>query len=120
KLDLSRAAVRLSATHAARGVKVLSYSGSGIETTFTQGEDACLAAMVPTLPTLPEERKQLLVAGSLPDIVEEQLLRLFHAANIDVAFFPPRATREPPTVGPGTSLLLAQPFLATTAAALVA
>jgi hypothetical protein len=31
-------------------VRVLSYSGSGIETTFTQGEDACLAALVPDLP----------------------------------------------------------------------
>ncbi len=30
-------------------VRVYNYSGSGIETTFTQGEDACLAAMVPTL-----------------------------------------------------------------------
>ena len=31
-------------------VRVLNYSGSGIETTFTQGEDACLAALVPALP----------------------------------------------------------------------
>ena len=31
-------------------VRVLNYSGSGIETTFTQGEDACLAALVPELP----------------------------------------------------------------------
>jgi light-independent protochlorophyllide reductase subunit N len=30
-------------------VRVLNYSGSGIETTFTQGEDACLASLVPTL-----------------------------------------------------------------------
>ena len=46
KLDLAKAAERLSTAHAPR-VRVLSYSGSGIETTFTQGEDACLAAMVP-------------------------------------------------------------------------
>ena len=31
-------------------VRVLNYSGSGIETTFTQGEDACLASLVPELP----------------------------------------------------------------------
>jgi light-independent protochlorophyllide reductase subunit N len=43
KLDLSRAAERLSA-HSRPHVRVLNYSGSGIETTFTQGEDACLAA----------------------------------------------------------------------------
>ena len=39
KLDLSRAAQRLSAKHAP-AVRILSYSGSGIETTFTEGEDA--------------------------------------------------------------------------------
>ena len=44
KLDLSRAASRLSQTFAPN-VRVLNYSGSGIETTFTQGEDACLAAL---------------------------------------------------------------------------
>lgn len=49
KLDLSRAALRLSKSLAPR-VRVLNYSGSGIETTFTQGEDACLAALVPELP----------------------------------------------------------------------
>ena len=43
KLDLSRAALRLSRTFAP-AVRILNYSGSGIETTFTQGEDACLAS----------------------------------------------------------------------------
>ena len=46
KLDLSRAAQRLSQRFTPR-VRVLNYSGSGIETTFTEGEDACLAALVP-------------------------------------------------------------------------
>ena len=45
KLDLSRAAERLTKKYAPK-VRVLNYSGSGIETTFTQGEDACLASMV--------------------------------------------------------------------------
>jgi len=52
KLDLSRAAARLSQSYAPK-VRVLSYSGSGIETTFTQGEDACLAALVPTMAAAP-------------------------------------------------------------------
>ncbi len=46
KLDLSRAALRLSQTFSP-AVRILNYSGSGIETTFTQGEDACLASLVP-------------------------------------------------------------------------
>jgi light-independent protochlorophyllide reductase subunit N len=49
KLDLARAAERSAQVHAPH-VRVLNYSGSGIETTFTQGEDACLAAMVPVCP----------------------------------------------------------------------
>jgi light-independent protochlorophyllide reductase subunit N len=49
KLDLSRAALRLSSRFSPQ-VRVLNYSGSGIETTFTQGEDACLASLVPSLP----------------------------------------------------------------------
>ena len=42
KLDLHRAAERMSVVHAPH-VRVLNYSGSGLETTFTQGEDACPA-----------------------------------------------------------------------------
>jgi light-independent protochlorophyllide reductase subunit N len=48
KLDLARAARRLGA--ARPGLRLLSYSGSGIETTFTEGEDACLAALVNAYP----------------------------------------------------------------------
>ena len=55
KLDLGRAAHRLSARHAPR-LKVVNYSGSGIETTFTQGEDACLAALVAEAPVAPCQR----------------------------------------------------------------
>jgi light-independent protochlorophyllide reductase subunit N len=44
KLDLAKAAQRLS-TGLNPDVRVLNYSGSGIETTFTEGEDACLAAL---------------------------------------------------------------------------
>jgi light-independent protochlorophyllide reductase subunit N len=113
KLDLSRAAQRLSERHLPN-VRVLSYSGSGIETTFTQGEDACLAALVPQLSR--SEKPSLLIAGSLPDIVEDQFRRLFADIGIpDVAFFPARRAGSLPSVGPGTALLLAQPFLGETA-----
>ena len=49
KLDLGKAAERLGAKHAGQ-VRILNYSGSGIETTFTEGEDACLASLVPVMP----------------------------------------------------------------------
>jgi light-independent protochlorophyllide reductase subunit N len=115
KLDLSRAAERLSARHAPH-VRVLSYSGSGIETTFTQGEDACLAAMVPALPAT--DAPGLLVAGALPDVVEDQFRRLFAALGVPASFLPARRRDEAPGVGPNTRFLLAQPFLGDTATAL--
>jgi len=119
KLDLSRAAARLSACHTPR-VRVLAYSGSGIETTFTQGEDACLASLVPNLPERsPAAPPNLLVVGSLADVVDDQFRRLFEGMGIEeVGFLPARRLDEMPSVGPQTRFLLAQPFLADTARAL--
>ena len=119
KLDLGRAAQRLSSRYLPN-VRVLSYSGSGIETTFTQGEDACLAALVPQMPAqTPDAAPSLLVAGALPDVVEDQFRRLFAELGIPkVGFLPARKAGELPAVGPHTVLLLAQPFLSETAKAL--
>ena len=110
KLDLSRAALRLSGRFSP-GVRVLNYSGSGIETTFTQGEDACLASLVPSLPAAATTAApNLLVVGSLADVVEDQMKLLLQDMGVgSVQFFPPRRSTELPTVGPGTRFLLAQP-----------
>jgi light-independent protochlorophyllide reductase subunit N len=119
KLDLSLAASRLSRVHSPQ-VRILNYSGSGIETTFTQGEDACLASLVPELPLETADAPQtLLVAGALSDVVEDQFKRLFQEIGIGpVYFLPPRRASDLPPVGPNTSYLLAQPFLTDTARAL--
>ncbi len=121
KLDLSRAASRLAGTFAPN-VRVLNYSGSGIETTFTQGEDACLASMVPALPqALDDAPAELLIVGTLADVVEDQFARLFKQMGIgSVRFFPPRQANDQAAVGPNTRFLLAQPFLADTARVLEA
>jgi light-independent protochlorophyllide reductase subunit N len=121
KLDLSRAAERLSRRYAP-GLRVINYSGSGIETTFTQGEDACLAALVAQAPPAPADQEpSLLVVGALPDIVEDQFRRLFLDIGISrVDFFPPRRSDDIPAIGPGTRFLLAQPFLGDTAQKLAA
>jgi light-independent protochlorophyllide reductase subunit N len=118
KLDLSRAALRLSQTFSP-AVRILNYSGSGIETTFTQGEDACLASLVPAAPPSGTGEDQLLIVGSLADVVEDQFVRMFDALGIGgVQFLPPRNSAALPAVGPNTRFLLAQPFLADTARAL--
>lgn len=116
KLDLARAAERLSAQHSPH-VRVYNYSGSGIETTFTQGEDACLAAMVPTLG--PTTARELLVVGALPDVVEDQCLALLEAMGIGpVRMLPARRSGDLPAVGANTVFALVQPFLNDTHAAL--
>jgi light-independent protochlorophyllide reductase subunit N len=113
KLDLSRAALRLSQRFAPQ-VRVLNYSGSGIETTFTQGEDACLASLVPGLPA--SDEASLVVVGALADVVEDQFSRLLAQIGIhNVGFLPARHSDNMPAVGPNTRYLLAQPFLADTA-----
>lgn len=119
KLDLARAAQRLSRSFAP-AVRVLNYSGSGIETTFTQGEDACLASLVPDCPPeAADAEPSLLVIGALADVVEDQFRRLFAELGMArLAFLPPRRVADLPAIGPNTRLLLAQPFLADTARAL--
>ncbi|MEM8817211.1 MAG: ferredoxin:protochlorophyllide reductase (ATP-dependent) subunit N [Pseudomonadota bacterium] len=118
KLDLGRAAERLSAVHLP-DVRVLNYSGSGIETTFTQGEDACLASLVPEMSAAAGDERRLLVVGALADIVEDQFRTLFAEIGIDaVDFLPPQRAAELAAVGRNTRYLLAQPFLGDTAHAL--
>ncbi len=116
KLDLSRAAERLSAAHAP-AVRVLNYSGSGIETTFTEGEDACLAAMVPALPA--SDARELVIAGALPDVVEDQMLGLLADLGIGpVRCLPARSRDAEVGIGENTVFALVQPFLGETCAAL--
>ncbi len=118
KMDLGQAAQRLSRRFLP-DVRVLHYSGSGIETTFTQGEDACLAALVPEMATSPDAERALLVVGALAEVVEDQFRRIFATMGVGpVHFLPPRHAAELPALGAGTRYILAQPFLADTARAL--
>ncbi len=120
KIDLENIAKRYR-ERSQGSLRVISYSGSGIETTFTQGEDSCLQNLVPEMPVHTVEKDQLLVVGSLPDIVEDQFARLFGELGIEeLNFFPGRQSETLPSIGPGTRILLAQPYLGETARALIA
>ena len=116
KIDLARAAERLSQVHAPH-VRVLNYSGSGIETTFTEGEDACLASMVPVLKDTSD--RELLVVGALPDVVEDQMVSLLTDMGIGpIRLLPARRIDDTTAVGANTVFALTQPFLGDTHAAL--
>ena len=117
KLDLSKAAERLTQKYTP-SVRVINFTGSGIETTFTQGEDECLTAMVPILAESPE--RQLLVVGALPDVVEDQMRGLFGALGIGpVRVLPACGADQIISVGPNTYFAMTQPFLGETHSALV-
>ncbi len=109
KIDLDVAAQRLS-RHYEGQTHVVNFSGSGIETTFTQGEDACLEAIIRTLPTT--QTAQLVILGALPDAVEGQMLRLLAAMGIEnVKLLPQAHSDQPVAIGPNTLFACAQPFL---------
>lgn len=113
KLDLQRVAERLNG-ELQGGVRVLNYSGSGIETTFTQGEDGALKAMVPLMHN--NNEAQLLLVGTMANAVEDRLKHLFGRLGIpSVSSLPPRQSTDLPSVGPGTRVLLTQPYLTETA-----
>ncbi|TCO77200.1 ferredoxin:protochlorophyllide reductase (ATP-dependent) subunit N [Chromatocurvus halotolerans] len=119
KLDLGNAAQRLGEIYGGR-VKFVDYSGSGIETTFTQGEDRCLESLTAQLPADTSDKLSLMVCGTLPDVVEDQFARIFEQLGIGpVRFFPARNSDDMPPVGSNTRLLLAQPYLGDTARALI-
>ena len=60
-----------------------------------------------------------MVVGTLADIIEEQFRRHFAQLGIvDVDFFPAARADDLPPVGPGTRMLLAQPYLSDTVTAL--
>jgi light-independent protochlorophyllide reductase subunit N len=122
KFDLSKAAERLNRVHAPVH-RVLCYSGSGIETTFTQGEDNFLSALIGEAPkpATAADAARLVIAGCLPDVVEDQFARLLEDLGIeDAHFLPGRTSAAVPAIGPGTRFILAQPYLGAAAAALEA
>lgn len=109
KIDLQNAAERLTKKFE-NTVQVINFSGSGIETTFTQGEDACLEAVIRALPD--DDSRQLVVMGALPDAVEDQMMRLLAQIGISNVRLLPQAHGDAPLgIGRNTLFACAQPFL---------
>ncbi len=116
KIDLARVAEKLNDQFKG-SVRVLNYSGSGIETTFTQGEDGALKALVPLMPE--SDSSQLLLVGTLANAVEDRLKVIFERLGINkISSLPPRQSVDLPSIGPNTKVLLTQPYLSDTARAL--
>ena len=112
KLDLATVAEKLNSRFSGQ-VRFVNYSGSGIETTFTQGEDGALKALVPLMESTDDEK--LLLVGTLANNVEDRFKKIFNNIGItNVESFPPRQSTELPKIGKNTKVLLAQPYLSDT------
>lgn len=112
KLDLATVAEKLNNRFLGQ-VRFVNYSGSGIETTFTQGEDGALKALVPLMESTDDEK--LLLVGTLANNVEDRFKKIFNSIGItNVESFPPRQSTELPKIGKNTKVLLAQPYLSDT------
>ena len=112
KLDLATVAEKLNSRFLGQ-VRFVNYSGSGIETTFTQGEDGALKALVPLMESTDDEK--LLLVGTLANNVEDRFKKIFNNIGItNVESFPPRQSTELPMIGKNTKVLLAQPYLSDT------
>jgi len=112
KLDLATVAQKLNKRFLGQ-VRFLNYSGSGIETTFTQGEDLALKSMIPLMESTDE--KKLLMVGTLANNVEDRFKKIFNNIGIsNVESFPPRQSTELPKIGSNTKVILTQPYLSET------
>ncbi len=112
KLDLATVAEKLNSRFLGQ-VRFVNYSGSGIETTFTQGEDGALKALVPLMESTDDEK--LLLVGTLANNVEDRFKKIFNNMGItNVESFPPRQSTELPKIGKNTKVMLAQPYLSDT------
>ena len=78
--------------------------------TFTQGEDACLEAVIRSLPA--SEKTQLAVLGALPDIVQDQMMRLLEQLGLKNVFVLPQVKFDDDvSIGKNTHFICVQPFL---------
>tara|TARA_Y100000589_G_scaffold146747_1_gene140413 strand:- start:9797 stop:11053 length:1257 start_codon:yes stop_codon:yes gene_type:complete len=112
KLDLATVAEKLNKKFLGQ-VRFLNYSGSGIETTFTQGEDGALKSLIPIME--PTDEEKLLLVGTLANNVEDRFKKIFQKIGIqNVESFPPRESTKLPRIGNKTKVLLTQPYLCET------
>ena len=79
-----------------------------------------MKSTVAELPALGASEENLIVLGTVSDIVEDQFRRLFDDLDIkNVHFYPGRKAGDLPAVGKGTRVIAAQPFVGETARALI-
>ena len=105
------------------GLPILVARANGLDYAFTQGEDTVLAAMAHRCPDyVPKKNSQapLVIFGSLPNTVSQQLTRELENQGITVAgWLPETRYEELPALGSGVYVCGVHPFLSRTATTLM-
>jgi light-independent protochlorophyllide reductase subunit N len=118
KMDLEGIAPRLEADIQ---IPIVVARANGLDYAFTQGEDTVLAAMAQRCPSRKSKNeKELVLFGSLPELVVAQLERELKAQNIPVSgWLPTKRYIDLPSLGENTYVCGVNPFLTRTATTLV-
>nr|AYC64096.1 Protochlorophyllide reductase subunit N [Johnson-sea-linkia profunda] len=120
KMDLEGMAPKIEEL---TGLPILVARANGLDYAFTQGEDTVLAAMAHRCPEyLPTKNSQapLVLFGSLPNTVSQQLTRELENQGIAVSgWLPETRYEELPALGSGVYVCGVHPFLSRTATTLM-
>nr|YP_009472637.1 protochlorophyllide reductase subunit N [Rhipilia penicilloides]ARO74258.1 protochlorophyllide reductase subunit N [Rhipilia penicilloides] len=120
KMDLEGMAPKIEEL---TGLPILVARANGLDYAFTQGEDTVLAAMAHRCPEyLPAKKAQapLVLFGSLPNTVSQQLTRELENQGITVSgWLPETRYEELPALGSGVYVCGVHPFLSRTATTLM-
>lgn len=101
------------------GIPILVARANGLDYAFTQGEDTVLAAMAHRC-SLSASETSVVLFGSLPNIVAQQLTRELENQGIKVSgWLPETRYEELPSLGPGVFVCGVHPFLSRTATTLM-
>jgi light-independent protochlorophyllide reductase subunit N len=123
KMDLESIAIKLEAEI---GIPIVVARANGLDYAFTQGEDTVLASLSNRCP-LPslnrankKTEKEVVLFGSIPDPVANQLERELKKYDINVSgWLPPRHFGDLPEIGEGTVVCGINPYLSRTTTSLM-
>jgi len=107
KLDVARWAEIASAE---LEIPVINVPISGLDASFTEGEDSILSSLVDLCPS-DAHRPNLILVGSLAGSVESEFLYEFRNLKHPVSFLPPAAIGELPSISEKTTAVFLHPYL---------
>nr|YP_010930353.1 photochlorophyllide reductase subunit N [Ochrosphaera neapolitana]WKK50081.1 photochlorophyllide reductase subunit N [Ochrosphaera neapolitana] len=120
KMDLESIAIKLEAEI---GTPIVVARANGLDYAFTQGEDTVLAALSNHCPfpsPLTKKDSEIVLFGSVPDLVANQLERELQKYDIRVSgWLPPRHFGDLPAIGEGTIVCGINPYLSRTTTSLM-